>query len=275
MTTDVSQIQSWRDEQERSLRADDSWLTLAGLFWLNEGENTFGSGADQDHVFPAENCLPHAGTLIREGHKVTLRTAPGAKVTLNGQPVTEAVLMADGDGKNQPDIVRHDTLSFFVITRGHRVGIRLRDTNSPVRRNFAGRVWFDYNPAYIVEAAFTPYEAGKTIPILNILGDVMDTPSPGFVTFDLNGQTCTIDATAAGSGLFFNFRDKSCGKESYGAGRFLMAGAPVDGKVTIDFNKAVNPPCAFTIYATCPVAPLQNHLQIAIPAGEKYAGEQH
>lgn len=275
MTADISQIQSWRDEQDRNLRADDSWLTLAGLFWLHEGENTFGSGDDQDHVFPAENCLPHAGTLIREGHKVTLRTAPGAQVTLNGQPVTEAVLTADGDGKNQPDVVRHDTLSFFVITRGHRVGIRLRDTNSPVRRAFAGRVWFDYNPAYIIEAAFTPYEAGKTIPILNILGDVMDTPSPGCVTFDLDGQTCTLDATAAGSGLFFNFRDKTCGKESYGAGRFLMAGAPIDGKVTLDFNKAVNPPCAFTIYATCPVAPLQNHLQIAVPAGEKYAGEQH
>lgn len=275
MTVNTTAIQQWREEQERSLRADDSWLTLAGLFWLNEGENTFGSGEDQHLVFPADACLPHAGTLIRDGHKVTLRTAPGAKVTLNGQPVTEAVLTADGDGKNQPDVVRHDTLSFFVITRGHRVGIRLRDTNSPVRRNFAGRVWFDYNPAYVVEASFTPYEAGKTIPILNILGDVMDTPSPGFVTFTLDGQTCTLDATAAGSGLFFNFRDKTCGKESYGAGRFLMAGAPVDGKVTLDFNKAVNPPCAFTIYATCPVAPLQNHLPVVIPAGEKYAGEQH
>ncbi len=275
MTVNTTAIQQWREEQERSLRADDSWLTLAGLFWLNEGENTFGSGEDQHLVFPADACLPHAGTLIRDGHKVTLRTAPGAKVTLNGQPVTEAVLTADGDGKNQPDVVRHDTLSFFVITRGHRVGIRLRDTNSPVRRNFTGRVWFDYNPAYVVEASFTPYEAGKTIPILNILGDVMDTPSPGFVTFTLDGQTCTLDATAAGSGLFFNFRDKTCGKESYGAGRFLMAGAPVDGKVTLDFNKAVNPPCAFTIYATCPVAPLQNHLPVVIPAGEKYAGEQH
>jgi hypothetical protein len=275
VTVNTTAIQQWREEQERSLRADDSWLTLAGLFWLNEGENTFGSGENQHLVFPADACLPHAGTLIREGYKVTLRTAPGAQVTLNGQPVTEAVLTADGDGKNQPDVVRHDTLSFFVITRGHRVGIRLRDTNSPVRRNFAGRVWFDYNPAYVVEASFTPYEAGKTIPILNILGDVMDTPSPGFVTFTLDGQTCTLDATAAGSGLFFNFRDKTCGKESYGAGRFLMAGAPVDGKVTLDFNKAVNPPCAFTIYATCPVAPLQNHLPVAIPAGEKYAGEQH
>lgn len=275
MTTDVSQIQSWRDEQERNLRADDSWLTLAGLFWLNEGENTFGSGEDQHLVFPAGSGAAHVGTLIRQGEQVTLKVAAGADVSVNGQTVTQASLTADGDGKNQPDVVRHHSLSFFVITRGHRVGIRLRDTNSPVRRDFAGRVWFDYNPAYIVEASFTPYEAGKTIPILNILGDVTDTPSPGFVTFDLNGQTCTLDATAAGSGLFFNFRDKTCGKESYGAGRFLMAGAPVDGKVTIDFNKAVNPPCAFTIYATCPVAPLQNHLQIAIPAGEKYAGEQH
>lgn len=275
MTTDVSQIQSWRDEQERNLRADDSWLTLAGLFWLNEGENTFGSGEDRHLAFPAGSCAAHVGTLIRQGEQVTLKVAAGADVSVNGQTVTQASLTADGDGKNQPDVVRHHSLSFFVITRGHRVGIRLRDTNSPVRRDFAGRVWFDYNPAYVVEASFTPYEAGKTIPILNILGDVTDTPSPGFVTFDLNGQTCTLDATAAGSGLFFNFRDKTCGKESYGAGRFLMAGAPADGKVTIDFNKAVNPPCAFTIYATCPVAPLQNHLQIAIPAGEKYAGEQH
>ncbi len=275
MTTAVDQIQSWRDEQERSLRADDSWLTLAGLFWLQEGENTFGSGENQHLVFPSGSCAAHVGTLVRQGERVTLQVASGATVTVNGEAVTHAALTADGDGKNQPDLVRHGSLSFFVITRGHRVGIRLRDTNSPVRQQFAGRVWFNHDPAYIVEATFTPYEAGKTIPILNILGDVTDTPSPGFVTFSVNGQTCTLDATAAGSGLFFNFRDKTCGKESYGAGRFMMAGAPVNGTVTLDFNKAVNPPCAFTIYATCPVAPLQNHLPVAIPAGEKYAGEQH
>jgi uncharacterized protein (DUF1684 family) len=182
-------------------------------------------------------------------------------------------LQGDGDGKHKPDVIGYRDLSFYVIPRGHRVGIRLRDHNSAVRAAFTGRIWFEYDPAYRVEADFVSYEPGKTIPILTVLGDVDDTPSPGYVRFDIAGQSYTLDAVEAGKGLFFNFRDTTCGKETYGAGRFLMAGEPQNGKVIVDFNRAVSPPCAFTIYATCPIAPSQNHLPVAINAGEKYHGD--
>ena len=274
-TTAPVELQQWRDAQEQSLRAEDSWLSLAGLFWLKEGANRFGSGDDQDLAFPIADCAAHLGTLVRTGRDVVLQAAEGVTLLVNGQAPTDAPLQVDGDGKYTPDIVSCDDVSFFVITRGERIGIRVRDRNSEVRRNFTGRTWYDYNPDAVVDAEFVAYEAGKTIPILNILGDVNDMPSPGYVKFTYAGQQCQLDATAAGNGLFFNFRDGTSGHSTYGAGRFLVAGAPQDGRVTIDFNRAFNPPCAFTIYATCPVAPLQNHLKVAIPAGETYQGEAH
>ena len=255
-TTAPVELQQWRDAQEQSLRAEDSWLSLAGLFWLKEGANRFGSGDDQDLVFPIADCAAHLGILVRTGRDVVLQAAEGVTLLVNGQAPTDAPLQVDGDGKYTPDIVSCGDVSFFVITRGERT-------------------WYDYNPDAVVDAEFVAYEAGKTIPILNILGDVNDMPSPGYVKFTYAGQQCQLDATAAGNGLFFNFRDGTSGHSTYGAGRFLVAGAPQDGRVTIDFNRAFNPPCAFTIYATCPVAPLQNHLKVAIPAGETYQGEAH
>lgn len=273
-STTHNELQTWRDQQESQLRADEGWLTLAGLFWLHEGVNTFGSGDDQDLVFPAGSCPAHLGTLTRQGGHVTVQSTD-VQLTVNGAGISNQPLQVDGDGKYTPDVIRYAGLSFFVITRGDRVGVRLRDLNSPVRRDFAGRVWYAHDPVYTVEANFTAYESGKTIPILNVLGDITDTPSPGFVTFTLGGQSHTLDAVAAGSGLFFNFRDTTSGQITYGAGRFLMAPGPVDGKTVLDFNRAVSPPCAFTIYATCPIAPLQNHLRIAIPAGEQNHGQAH
>jgi uncharacterized protein (DUF1684 family) len=266
---------AWRAQVDAAMRADDGWLTLAGLFWLNPGVNTFGSGEDQDIVFPANSCPAHLGVFIRdENDNVSIELTNGESVTINGNTSSSSsTLQGDGDGKHKPDVIGYRDLSFFVIPRGHRVGIRLRDHNSAVRAAFTGRIWFDYDPAYRVEADFVAYEPGKTIPILTVLGDVDDTPSPGYVRFDIAGQSYTLDAVAAGKGLFFNFRDTTCGKETYGAGRFLMAGEPQNGKVIVDFNRAVSPPCAFTIYATCPIAPSQNHLPVAISAGEKYHGD--
>jgi uncharacterized protein (DUF1684 family) len=272
----LAESATWRAQMDTSMRADDGWLTLAGLFWLHEGANTFGSGDDQDLVFPAGSCPPHLGTFHRDGDEVRVEFIEGEHAEINGAFIGKSgVLQGDGDGKHKPDIITYRDLSFYVIPRGHRIGIRLRDRNSDVRKAFTGRIWFDYDPAYVVQAAFEAYAPGKTIPILNVLGDTDMMPSPGRVHFTINGQSCSMDAVAAGPNLFFNFRDKTGGKETYGAGRFLTVPGPVDGTVVIDFNKAVSPPCAFTIYATCPIAPVQNHLPVAIPAGEKYHGEHH
>lgn len=268
-------IQAWRDEQEKSLRADNSWLTVAGLFWLNEGDNTVGSGEQNDLVFPAGSCPERLGVFHRSGTTVTFTAASGVAYTINGTTPKAGPLQVDGDGKYTPDTIEHGKLSFFVVTRQERIGIRLRDNDSQARRDFTGRVWYAYDPSYVVEAAFTPATNNKTIAIQNILGYYEDTPSAGTLTFTLHGQTHTLEAIDGKGSLFIIMRDKTSGHETYGAGRFLFAAPAVNGVTTLDFNKAVSPPCAFTAYATCPMAPPANHLQIAIPVGEKYVGEHH
>lgn len=268
-------IEAWRAEQEKSLRADNSWLTVAGLFWLQEGDNTVGSGDDNDLVFPAGSCPARLGVFHRAGTTVTFTAAAGVGYTVNGAAPKAGPLQVDGDGKYTPDTIEHGKLSFFVVTRQERIGIRLRDNDSQARRDFSGRVWYPYDPAAVVTATVTPPTDNKTISIQNILGYYEDTPSAGTLHFTYHGQQLTLEAIDGKGALFVIMRDKTSGHETYGAGRFLMVPPAVDGTTTIDFNKAVSPPCAFTAYATCPMAPPANHLPITVAAGEKYVGEQH
>jgi len=156
----------------------------------------------------------------------------------------------------------------IVIQRGARYGIRLWDNQSPARLNFAGTRWFPVKESYRVTAQFTSYPQPKMIPILNILGDTEPTPSPGFAMFELEGKQCRLEPVLEGDQLFFMYKDATSGKETYPAGRFLYTALPADGKVVLDFNQAHNPPCAFTPYATCPLPPKQNHLSVAVEAGE-------
>lgn len=268
-------IETWRAEQEKSLRADNSWLTVSGLFWLNEGDNTVGSGDDNDMVFPAGSCPARLGVFHRSGTTVTFTAAPGVAYTVNGAAPKAGALQVDGDGKYTPDTIEHGKLSFFVVTRQERIGIRLRDNDSQARRDFTGRVWYPYDAAAVVPATVTPPTENKTISIQNILGYYEDTPSAGTLHFTYQGQQLTLEAIDGKGALFVIMRDKTSGHDTYGAGRFLMVPPPVDGKTVIDFNKAVSPPCAFTAYATCPMAPPANHLPVTVAAGEKYVGEQH
>jgi len=241
-----AEIERWRAGVERSLKTDDGWLTVAGLFWLKEGENRIdlpeGSG-------PAPVFEFHGG-------KTTVRLA--------GQAARD--LKPDTSGK--PDIVAIGSVSMFVIKRGDRYGVRLKDRNSRFRQNFAGCKWFPVRESAKVEARLIPYSPPKMITIPNVLGQKEQMPSPGRVVFTWQGQEVGLEPVWSGRQLWFIFKDRTSGKETYPAGRFLYAGAPVDGKVTIDFNKAVNPPCAFTPYATCPLPPRQNWLPVRIDAGE-------
>jgi energy-coupling factor transporter ATP-binding protein EcfA2 len=187
------------------------------------------------------------------------------------------------DTGKQLQIIRTSEVSFFNVEGS--IPIK-KDSGARCASGFAGnsavlQIPLDFSQAlgrsHILDVAVTTVSE-DALPLVqparhSVLGDVDDTPSPGYVRFDIAGQNYTLDAVAAGKGLFFNFRDTTCGKETYGAGRFLMAGEPQNGKVIVDFNRAVSPPCAFTIYATCPIAPSQNHLPVAINAGEKYHGD--
>ena len=167
------------------------------------------------------------------------------------------------------------TLTFHVIKRGERLGVRVKDSASPERTNFRGLEYFPVDERWRVEARFEPHNPPKSIPIVNVLGMEEDTPSPGTLVFDLNGQTYRLDAlTEEGEPQFFViFADQTSGKETYGAGRYLYAGPPDSaGRLLIDFNEAYSPPCAFTKYATCPLPPEQNKLPVRVEAGEKFAG---
>ena len=261
-----AQIEKWRQQREERLKAEEGWLTLAGLFWLKEGESTMGAGRENNFVLPPGSAPDKVGTFEFHGGKTVFQAAPGAAVTVNGKAVSTASLTADSAGS--PDVLRIGNLSMFVIQRGSRYGVRLKDKDSEARRKFAGTRWFPVAEEYRVTAKFVPYSPPKKIAVPNILGDVEQEASPGYVEFTLKGRQFRLDPVSEGDGLFFIFKDLTGGKETYPSGRFLSADLPQNGEVVLDFNQAVNPPCAFTPYATCPLPPAQNHLPVRIEAGE-------
>jgi uncharacterized protein len=249
-------IEGWRQERERKLRAEDGWLAVAGLFWLREGESRLGTAAGNDIVLPAGSAPERAGTITLRGGRVTLRLGTEA----------ERELRADSD-----DVATLGRLRLSVIERSGRHGLRVRDPDNPRRRAFTGLQWYPVDPAYRVTAKFVPAEGKRTIGIVNILGDALEMPSPGHVEFTLHGQALRLEPVLEDDTpeLFFIFRDTTAGRSTYPAGRYLYAEPPRDGVVTLDFNKAYSPPCAFTDFATCPLPPPGNRLPLAVEAGEK------
>jgi uncharacterized protein (DUF1684 family) len=268
------EIESWRAARDSGLRSPEGWLTLTGLFWLEEGDNRFGSDPHSRVVLPAGKAPAFAGILVRHGGTVTARAQPGVGLESNGRPVTETSLAPDAKGK--PTVLRLGPLSFFVVKRGDRVGVRVKDSQSPALAAFRGVESFPVDPSWRVVARFEPHARPVSIPITNILGMTEDEPSPGVVVFERGGKTYRLDALDGGDGsLELLFADATSGRETYGAGRFLDTDPPSGGKVVVDFNKAFNPPCAFTTFATCPLPPPQNRLAVAVTAGEKRYGEGH
>jgi uncharacterized protein (DUF1684 family) len=268
------EMEHWRQERDAELKREDGWLTLVGLFWLEEGENRFGSGAGNRVIFP-EGTAPAAGSFERHGKDVTVKAAPGVPLTHDGRAVDTMFLKSDADGR--PTVLELGSLRFFVIQRGDRVGVRVKDVKSPALAAFHGIDSFPLRLDWRVDARFEPYNPPKNVPIPNILGQVADTPSPGAVVFEKDGKTYRLDALSGGDdgSLFVIFGDQTNGRETYGAGRFLGTDAPKDGHILVDFNKAYNPPCAFTSYATCPLPPRQNKLAVKVEAGEKKYGAGH
>jgi uncharacterized protein len=266
------EVAAWRAEREAGLKSPNGWLTLAGLFWLDEGDNSFGSDPAGRVVLPAGKAPAVAGTLVRHGRDVELRARPGVELTSGGKPVSEMKL---GYGAH-PTVLNFGSISFFLIARGDRLGVRVKDSQSPALAAFHGVDSFPLDTSWCVVARFEPRPQAKSIPITNILGMTQDTPSPGVVVFEHGGATYRLDALGEPSkGLFLIFADRTTGSQTYGAGRFLDTEAPQNGRVLLDFNEAYNPPCAFTPYATCPLPPPQNHLAVAVTAGEKKYGAGH
>lgn len=265
---DTAPLMKFRADRETTLKADNGWLTVAGLHFLNQGDNKIGSDPSNDIVLDFPSVPKHAGVITMNGTSVRIKAADGQTLTINDKPVKESELHGAFDNKPQ-DTVKFDGVTFFVHYSGPRLALRVRDQKSPIRTGFRGLRWFDPNPALKTTGTFKPYPEPKVVQIPNILGDLEPFNAVGTVTFSLNGAEHTMEAWRSGQRLWFVYRDQTSGKDSYPSARFLYVDGPVDGKVVMDFNFTQNPPCAYNPYTTCPLPPPQNRLSIPIAAGEK------
>ncbi len=264
---------AWHAQREKRLASEEGWLTLVALLWLKEGDNVAGSGPGASVLFPAK-APARLGTFRRTGTAVSFRPETGVVVTTrDGKPFAGGPLKSDADGP--PDVLEAGGLRFHVVIRGERVGLRVKDPQSPKRLGFHSIPMYPADARWRVEARWEAAPQGNAIAVPNILGTVDEMPSPGTAIFTLDGQEYRLTPVLEEGDprLFFVFADATNRTETYGAGRFLYAEPPQQGRVVLDFNHAYNPPCAFTAYATCPLPPKQNRLPIAIPAGEKRTGD--
>lgn len=259
-------FEKWKGELVDDLKQE--WLPLAGLFWLKAGENSFGTDPKNAIVFPKGPA--HAGSFTLQGKTVTAQFAAGANATIAGKPAITAELQPDTTGN--PTIVELGKLRLHVIVRGPRVGIRLKDLESDAVRQYRVPQFFPLDLSYRVTAAWIPSDGKQTVAVPNVLGDISPTPIAGTAVFKINGQELKLTDLGgdAARGLFFVFTDLTSKTDTYPGGRFLKTDPVTDGTAVLDFNRAYNPPCAVTPYATCPLAPKENRLSVAIPAGEEY-----
>lgn len=269
-----SEYEKWQAERLAKLKAEGGWLSLAGLFWLDEGQNWVGSASDNDVILPA-SAPARVGAIVKQGGKAFFEPSPNGIATIDGKPAQRMEMKPDLTG--EPTIVNIGSVNFQVIERAGRFGVRIKDANAPTRTNFRGLEYYPYDPALRVEARFVPYDPPRQIPIVNVVNLPEPMQSPGALLFTIGSNEYRLDPVLeeGSDDWFIIFGDATNGKETYGAGRYVYAAPPdASGKTIIDFNRAYNPPCAFTPFATCPLPPRQNKLTVAIEAGEKtYRGD--
>jgi uncharacterized protein (DUF1684 family) len=266
------EILEWRAGRLQRLTQPDGWLSLVGMHWIDVGTTRIGAAADNGTRLMVGP--PRLGMLkLTKDDTITFEPEPGAEVTIDGEPASGWTrLVSDADLTADPTVVGFNKgdASFYVIKRGGRFALRVRDALAPTRTNFAGITYFDIDPGFRFNAKFTPHAPGSTIEIVNVLGMIEKMDNPGTVTFQDGEKSFTLEAIDEGDHrLFLVYADRTSGHESYPAARYLYSEYPdAEGNTVVDFNEGYNPPCAFTDFATCPLPPLQNRLDLAITAGE-------
>ena len=269
---------AWRSERREGLLKPDGWTSLIGLHWIEPGAHYVGS--DADNGIRLAIGPEHLGMLRLADGVASFEPDSDAAVTLDGAPLTAGATLRTDNDPEGPSVIGYDDGKGLatMIKRGDRYALRVKHADAPTRLHFAGLQYWPGGRDWKVDAKFVPHPAGRTIPIVNIVGMTDEMPNPGAVEFQRDGRTYRLEALdEGGDELFLIYADRTSGHGSYGAGRYLYAAKPdASGNVVLDFNQGYNPPCAFTAFATCPLPPPENRLDLAVTAGEKaYAKAGH
>lgn len=260
----------WEKERIERLKSESGWLNLAGLYWLEEGKNTFGSDSSNRIVFPAK-APAFIGAYLLRGDSIRFVPAEGAEILHRGIPA--AAMAVKTDRSDEPTLLESGDLRWFIIRRGRKFAIRLRDLDNPALKDFSGIEYFSVDRKWNIPAEFKAFREPVGMLIHSVTGGLQHYDCPGVLSFKAAGKDLELHPVLEGNRLFIIFADETSAHETYGGGRFLYADMPEgDEKVMLDFNRAYNPPCAFTPYATCPLPPPENILSVRIEAGEKFGG---
>lgn len=268
------EIKKWDARRIERLKADDGWLNLVGRTWLKPGENKFGSAKDNDVLIESDKVPDYMGVFVFEDSTVTMKVMDGVEILYDGKPVTEMIMI--GDGNKDITVFQYGSIKWNLIVRNELYGIRFRDLESELVKNFSGIERFPVNEDWRINAKFEAYDPPKKISVPNVLGQIDEEPSPGAILFTKDNEIYRLEAVDADDKLWFIFADGTSGEETYGGGRFLYTEkADSNGIVIVDFNKAYNPPCVLTKFATCPLPPKENYISLRITAGEKMWAGHH
>ena len=265
----IKSFQEWQQQRLENLKSENGWLNLVGLYWLKDGQNPIGSNEANNIIFP-EKAPEFIGTIILYKGNLSISVDKDVSIYVNDSLITEHNINTDME--DNTTIFRMGSFRWHIIKRGDKYGIRLRDLNNPAVMQFTGIPSFPVNLKWRVEAKFEKFTTPKEIAIPNVIGDIDYEKCYGLLKFQIEEKKYSLMPLGDGikDGLFLIFADETSAEETYGAGRFLSIEKPdKNGKIFIDFNKATNPPCAFTDFATCPLPPRENILSVKILAGEK------
>ncbi len=269
----VDEVLKWRAAHEDRFRSPTGWLALTGHFWLDEGNNLVGSRQDCTVQLPKDAAKEVVGKFRMHGDKIWLDAEPDSQLLADGKQVTSLELPINGlvpESDCAIELKVGERLKLQLVRRVGRYAVRVRDRESPTLTAFQGKTWFEVDPQYRLKAKYVPQ--AKKLQITNIKGDTVESQFSGSLEFQWQGQTLTLDVIQESpDSLFVIFKDRTSGRTTYGAGRFVDVDLPADesGHVVLDFNKTYSPPCAWSTHTLCPVPPKQNHLPIEIQAGEK------
>lgn len=268
-------VETWHQEREEELKREDGWLSLVGLHWLKEGTNTFGADAGNGIVLPNNFPLAKGGTYVLEKGKITFHLASGIQV-VNVTGTDSSFTVGESDRK--PVIFKIAGFKWIIIKRQDKYGLRIWDNKSAALQQFNGVPRFPVSTGWRIKASFTPAtDEDGFVSFKNKIGQSFDNKPVGKLAFTIQGKQYTLDVVSESrAGYFIVFGDKTSGEQTYASGRFLTVDKADDkGETYIDFNRAINPPCVFTDYATCPLPPESNVFSVAILAGEKDYHSHH